>query len=72
MSLLQNPMHPGEVLKELYLTPLEMSAIALAKRLGAHHERTYANVHMGEEMLFRHPGPTGTTDPANTKTEAPA
>jgi len=26
-------MHPGEVLKELYLNPLEMSAIALAKRL---------------------------------------
>ena len=33
MSLLQNPMYPGEVLKELYLTSLEMSAIALAKRL---------------------------------------
>ena len=33
MSLLKNPMHPGEVLKELYLTPLEMSAPALAKRL---------------------------------------
>lgn len=33
MSLLQNPMHPGEVLRELYLTPMEMSAPALAKRL---------------------------------------
>ena len=39
MSLLQNPMHPGEVLKELYLTPLEMSAPALAKRLGVPRTR---------------------------------
>ena len=31
--LLQNPSHPGEVLKELYLLPLDLSAIALAKRL---------------------------------------
>ena len=27
------PSHPGEVLAELYLKPLDMSAIALAKRL---------------------------------------
>lgn len=33
MSLLQNPMHPGQVLEELYLAPLTMSAMALAKRL---------------------------------------
>ena len=33
MTLLKNPSHPGEVLKELYLDPLEMSPIALAKRL---------------------------------------
>lgn len=33
MSVLQNPMHPGEVLNELYLAPLNMSALALAKRL---------------------------------------
>ena len=39
MSLVQNPMHPGEVLKELYLKPLEMSAIALAKRLGVPRTR---------------------------------
>ena len=32
-------MHPGEVLKELYLTPLEMSAPALAKRLGVPRTR---------------------------------
>ena len=30
---MKNPSHPGEVLKELYLDPLELSAIALAKRL---------------------------------------
>ncbi len=33
MSLVKNPAHPGEVLRELYLLPLEMSAIALAKKL---------------------------------------
>jgi antitoxin HigA-1 len=33
MSLLKNPLHPGEVLNELYLEPLNLSAIALAKNL---------------------------------------
>lgn len=33
MSLLEEPMHPGEVLKELYLIPLEIGAIALARRV---------------------------------------
>ena len=33
MSLVENPMHPGEVLKELYLDPLDMGAIAFARRL---------------------------------------
>lgn len=33
MSLLKKPSHPGEVLQELYLGPLEMSAIKLAKKL---------------------------------------
>ena len=33
MSLLANPSHPGEVLSELYLKPLGLSAFALAKRL---------------------------------------
>ena len=33
MSTLQEPMHPGEVLKELYLAPLDMGAIAFARRL---------------------------------------
>lgn len=33
MSPLKEPMHPGEVLKELYLDPLDMGAIAFARRL---------------------------------------
>ena len=33
MSLLQTPVHPGEVLKELYLEPLNVSSIELARRL---------------------------------------
>lgn len=33
MSLLEEPMHPGEVLKELYLNPLGMGAIAFARHL---------------------------------------
>ena len=39
MSLLENPMHPGEVLKELYLDPLDLGAIALARRLGVPRTR---------------------------------
>jgi addiction module HigA family antidote len=33
MSLLREPMHPGEVLKELYLNPMDMGSIAFARRL---------------------------------------
>ena len=33
MSLLKEPMHPGEVLKDLYLDPLCLGAIAFARRL---------------------------------------
>jgi addiction module HigA family antidote len=33
MSLITNPSHPGEVLHELYLLPLGMSAPALARHL---------------------------------------
>jgi addiction module HigA family antidote len=32
MTLMKNPSHPGEVLKELYLDPLDLGPIALAKR----------------------------------------
>ncbi|MBF2759066.1 MAG: HigA family addiction module antidote protein [Ectothiorhodospiraceae bacterium AqS1] len=37
MSLLTNPSHPGEVLSELYLEPLDMQAPALASHLGVPH-----------------------------------
>lgn len=33
MSILTNPSHPGEVLAELYLEPLDMKAPTLAKHL---------------------------------------
>ena len=33
MSMINNPVHPGEVLSELFLEPLELSAGALARRL---------------------------------------
>ncbi len=33
MTLMKTPSHPGEVLRELYLGPLELSPIALARRL---------------------------------------
>ena len=33
MSMLREPMHPGEVLKELYLDPMDMGSIAFARCL---------------------------------------
>lgn len=39
MSLLETPMHPGEVLKELYLDPLGMGMITLANRLNVPRTR---------------------------------
>ena len=39
MSQLEKPMHPGEVLKELYLDPLDMGAIAFARRLSVPRTR---------------------------------
>jgi len=33
MSMLQTPSHPGEVLEELYLVPVGMGSIALAREL---------------------------------------
>ena len=39
MTLLKNPSHPGEVLAELYLEPLGMSAIALARHLNVPRTR---------------------------------
>ena len=39
MSLLKGPMHPGEVLKELFLDPLDMGAITFARRLNVPRTR---------------------------------
>ncbi|MEM6596307.1 MAG: GNAT family N-acetyltransferase [Pseudomonadota bacterium] len=39
------------------IVPGNDRSAALADRLGAVHERTYENPHMGLDRLFRHPGP---------------
>lgn len=39
------------------IIPGNTRSVALAERLGAHYERTYENVHMGTDMLYRHPAP---------------
>ncbi|MCY4151324.1 MAG: HigA family addiction module antitoxin [Aestuariivita sp.] len=39
MSLLEDPMHPGDVLKELYLDPLGLRAIELARHIGVPRTR---------------------------------
>ncbi|MGB7245024.1 MAG: GNAT family N-acetyltransferase [Sulfitobacter sp.] len=39
------------------IVPGNTRSIALAERLGAVHERTYENINMGTELLFRHPAP---------------
>lgn len=40
------------------IVPGNTRSVALAERLGATYERTYENVHMGTDMLYRHPGPS--------------
>lgn len=39
MTLMTDPSHPGEVLSELYLAPLGMSMITLARRLAVPRTR---------------------------------
>jgi addiction module HigA family antidote len=39
MTILADPSHPGEVLEELFLGPLKMSAGSLARRLGVPRTR---------------------------------
>jgi len=37
------------------IVPGNTRSIKLAERMGAKFERTYTNLHMGEDLLFRHP-----------------
>ena len=39
MTRMKNPSHPGDVLAELYLEPIGMSAIAVARRLNVPRTR---------------------------------
>ena len=39
MTRMKNPSHPGEVLAELYLEPIGMTAIAVARRLNVPRTR---------------------------------
>lgn len=39
MGIMKNPSHPGRILKNLYLIPLEMSEGKLAKHLGVPRTR---------------------------------
>jgi len=39
------------------IVPGNTRSVALAERMGASYERTYMNYSMGEDMLYRHPGP---------------
>lgn len=43
-----------------HIVPGNTRSIALAERLGASYESTYTNVHMGKDMIYRHPAPEGT------------
>ena len=43
------------------IVPGNDRSVALAERMGAVYERTYQNVEMGEDMLYRHPGPEALT-----------
>lgn len=40
-----------------HIVPGNDRSVALAERLGAWYESSYQNPHMGEDRIFRHPGP---------------
>lgn len=40
-----------------HIVPGNDRSVALATRLGAVYESSYANPHMGEDQIFRHPSP---------------
>jgi addiction module HigA family antidote len=50
VTILKNPMHPGEVLQELYLVPLNLSAGMLARRIHVPRTRVERLV-KGQTML---------------------
>lgn len=54
------------------IKPGNERSIALADRMGATFERAYDNVEMGDELLYRHPGPSelGMTSDADGAPEA--
>lgn len=52
------------------IVPGNTRSVVLAERLGAKYERTYQNVNMGEDMLFRHPCPEGTDNDGSVEAYA--
>lgn len=52
------------------IVPGNTRSVALAERMGARYERTYENVYMGEDMLYRHPGPDGWDDDGSVEAYA--
>lgn len=48
-----------------HIVPGNAKSEALAARLGAVYEATYANPHMGEDRIFRHPAPDTLMDGVN-------
>ncbi|MFD1509599.1 GNAT family N-acetyltransferase [Lacimonas salitolerans] len=52
------------------IVPGNTRSIALAERLGARFEREYQNVHMGKDLLYRHPGPGALDSDGNVEAYA--
>ncbi|MQQ08626.1 GNAT family N-acetyltransferase [Epibacterium sp. SM1979] len=50
------------------IIPGNTRSIALAKRLGAHYERSYENVTHGTEWVYRHPAPEALKQRADDST----
>jgi addiction module HigA family antidote len=56
MMQMFNPAHPGEVLKEAYLDPLNMSVTEFARRIGISRKcaSDYVNKHAGTSVEMAH------------------
>ncbi len=48
------PIHPGEILREEFMKPLNLSANALAQRLGVTTARHYGRYRFAVSALFFH------------------